>query len=451
MEAARATQVALWSLAAMALAQLVGCRLGRRAGTAAAAIHAAILVPMWPLAYPHWLAELFAVLGLLLLARRSDWRHDLAGGALLAAALLTIQSLGAPVLFAVVVASSWPGLVQRDWRASLTRPARIALGAAALLGPAVAAFASRGALGPMLDDMFAVTLSQYPRFQAEARSYAANLRELLDVHAALSRPWSWFGAASLAATAALPIAAAGVGTVIAAAAARALASPRAPARPDAATILLAAGCLAAVSPLWLAPSRHDISHIAFLGSFGLIGLSLVPRSSRAGSAEPWAAVLGALLTLVAACGLGSYAAKWATGSSHSMAMGSFRQQVASLGNRYQALPGVYARIAATVPRGESMFFGELGGFHYFYLRRAATSFTLLPVGSQDDFMTQAMWRQAADEIADRRPAIVLLMPYQYQQLLRARPDVFAGYAPEPGYAAYGRFLRRAPESTASHP
>ncbi len=438
-EAARAAQLIVWSLTAVLLAQLVARYAGRVAGVAAAAIHAAILVPMWPLAYPHWLAELFALLGLATLARRSEPRHDLAGGALLGASLLTIQSLGVPVLVACTAGAAWRGLIHRDWRAAVGRPVRIAAGTTVLLGAVAAAFAAGGALRAMVDDMFSVTFSQYPHFQAEAGAYASNLRPLLEVHAALPKPWSWFGEVSLAATAALPVVAAGTGLVALGVAAWRVALPRAGARFDPATVLLAAGSLAAVSPLWLARTRHDLTHLAFLASFGLVALALLAHFLGTPAA---ARVAGILLALVGACGVASYTGKFAATWRGSRAMGSFREQVAAFGGRYQALPGVYATIAASVPGNESIIFGELGGFHYFYLRHAATSFTLLPVGLSDDFMTDAMWRKAADEICSRRPAVILLMPYQHDRLREIRADVFAGYDPEPGYSAYGRFLRR---------
>lgn len=114
--AARALNLLFTALSATFIALLVARSLGPVTGAGAAAVHACLLVPMYPYAYPQWLAETLAFAGIYLLATSSYRpRRELAGGACLGLSALTIQSLGLPILAACMVALALPGIAQRSW------------------------------------------------------------------------------------------------------------------------------------------------------------------------------------------------------------------------------------------------------------------------------------------------------------------------------------------------
>jgi len=121
--AARALNLLITALTATFIALIIAQSLGSVAGAGAAAIHVCLLVPMWPYAYPYWLAEAFAFWGIYLLLRGGDRpRHIFSSGAFLGLSAATIQSLGLPILAACMVVLAILGIVRRSWRKAFVHP-----------------------------------------------------------------------------------------------------------------------------------------------------------------------------------------------------------------------------------------------------------------------------------------------------------------------------------------
>jgi hypothetical protein len=185
------------------LAALVARLAGRAAGAGAGLLHAALLLPQWPFTYPHWMAESFALGALLLLtAEEVRPRAEVAAGALLAAALLTIQSVGVPVLVACVGVLVAPGLARRSWREALLRPARLLLGVVAVLAPVALCFLARGALGALVDAMFVWPMGHYRA--GNTVPYGDIWRQSFVEQGVLGEPWAWLARLGIVATLVLP-------------------------------------------------------------------------------------------------------------------------------------------------------------------------------------------------------------------------------------------------------
>lgn len=187
--AVRALNLLVTALTATLIALLVARNLGPVAGAGAAAVHACLLVPMWPYAYPHWMAEALAFTGIYLLATNSGrLRRELAGGAYLGLSAATIQSLGLPILSACMAALAIPGIAQRSWRETWVRPLRVFVGASLGVAPLILYLGIVGALDPMWYAMFEWVFNHYPEGQKDAaiQGYGAFLNSYIITHARVS-------------------------------------------------------------------------------------------------------------------------------------------------------------------------------------------------------------------------------------------------------------------------
>ncbi len=146
--AARALNLLITAITATLIALLVARNLGFVASAVAASVHACLLVPMYPYAYPRWLAELLALAGIYLVTTSSPLR-ELAGGVCLGLSAATIQSLGLLVFAACMVALALPGITERRWKETCVRLLRVFGGALLGISPFIFYMGIVGALDPM--------------------------------------------------------------------------------------------------------------------------------------------------------------------------------------------------------------------------------------------------------------------------------------------------------------
>lgn len=395
------------------LAVLVARFAGRAAGAGAALIHAFVLVPMWPFDYPHWLAETLALAGLVLVVREDPPpRAQLGAGAFLALSLFTIQSVGLPVLAAVLAASALPGLASRDVRRALVAPARIVAGAAAVAVPILAYFGAHGALDDLAYAMFVWPMKHYPLGQGGATSYGWGMDSSLREHQQSFRgPWLALASFCLHLIYVLPALAVVAAVAGAAVAIHRLVRRRGDGFP---AVTAAAAALAAVSPLWLAPVRPDIVHVACLGSFGLVGGAallglLLARAGRAARAR-----VAAAFCLVAAAGGVSYAYKTAATWPASRALGDWREESLKLNDA--------KRLDGETRPGDTIVVGAMGGFYYLYVRPSAVPNTYIPA-TLPAYLSDAQWQRIADDVAANKPRALLLIGKQWAEILKRRPEL----------------------------
>jgi hypothetical protein len=384
---ARVLHVVVTAAAAAMIFWIATTLAGAWAGAGAAAIHVFLLVPVWPYTYPHWVAEALVLAGVIA-AMRGRW---LGAGALFGLATFTIQSIGLPALVAVGVAA---GLPTRSVRV----PLRVLAGALLAIAPILAIFALRGALGELVYAMWIWPFSHYGGGQEDAAVYASHLGRYIDLHDAVALPWRWLAALGLVVVAALPIAGLAGGAI---AGLRGL-------RKDAEPPLAGAAAIAAVAPVVTLVVRHDLAHLAFVGGLALVGVATLCRA-RAGAA---------ILALVGLLSATSYAAKTARTWSISREMGGWRDVVL-------ALPNARLMDRQLAPDAQIVV-GTAGGFYYLYVRPAAVAHTYLPAESVTYF-SEAQWQRVADEIAERRPAFLILVGKQWDELRRRRPEIDRRY------------------------
>ncbi len=392
--AARVVENVIAAMGAALLAWVVSRRAGRLAGVGAAAFYTGVLIPAWPCAYPHWLAQTLVLGALALLAVEDPSPRRLRGaGALLALAVATIQSLGLPALVAAVVA----GAMRR-------RARDVLVGAAAVLVPLGLAFAVAGALGPLLHDMFVWPFSHYAAGQTDAPRYGSHLGSAIERHAVLAQPWRALAGGVLCLIVALPL-------VAVAGAAAAIGRDRR-------QLALPLVTLAVVAPLFVGVVRGDVTHIAFVGALALVGaalpLAFFERLRRHG---------GIALCVVGLAGLASYAHKvtitWAISRQYATFSEAFVSQ----------LP--FAKLVAqrTKP-GDQVVIGEAAGWTYWVTdHRTPVSYTFIPhdPAAYEGYFTGDMWQKLADEIVTRRPGALGLTDGQWERLVSKRADLRHAY------------------------
>jgi hypothetical protein len=425
--AARLAQVLIAAGGSVALAILVSRFAGRWAGVGAALVHTCMLVPLWPVAYPHWLAETLALTALVLICRdRPDARRDFLAGALLGLCLATILSLGLPLLVAAVGTVALLGLPAGNLRASFERAGSLLLGAATPLLLIALYFATRGALGDLIYCSITWPLGNYARGQQDAVEYAAFTQSFIDAHGRLVEPWRWLGVFGLKLTRWLPRCAF---WALPAAAWSTLRLWLERGGSSGAT-LLAVSSLAALTPLFAGKIRMDLTHVAMLASFGLSSAAVLvgPFVTRWRTAR-WAVSLAFMLVGLAT--LANYAYKLHITWDASRQNQSFIAELKQSDRSFQALQNIFERVEARVPPGDPMVVGSLEGFHYMFLRPAAVWYTALPWHEADDYLSDAQWHRIADEIAERSPVLMALVPYQWQRLLAFRPDLVERYRGDP--------------------
>lgn len=412
MAAARGLNIVVTAFTAALIALLVTRSLGPIAGAGAAAVHACLLIPMWPYAYPHWLAEALAFAGIYLLATSSGRaRRELAGGAFLGLSAATIHSLGLPILASCMAALAIPGIAQRSWRETCIRPLRVFVGASLGVAPFVLYLGVVGALNQMWYAMFQWVFTHYPEGQKDAavRGYGAYLESYIITHARVSWPWRELAVTGLRLINLLPIFAI-CGAIVAMV--RAIIDPRRRSL-DYSYLMIGTAAMAGTAPLFLGISRVDLTHVAFVGSFGLCGAAialspLVTRTPRFRLPLTIAWVIVGILVIA------NFGAKTVMTYRPSRKMQGWRGEILKLAKARWIDDNVDAK--------ERVVLVDMGGLQYLYIRRSAVGFTYVP-GKTPKYFSDEQWRTLGRQILKTLPPVIELTEDQWLQVTQRTPDL----------------------------
>jgi len=256
--------------------------------------------------------------------------------------------------------------------------------------------------------------------------YAAFTQNFIQAHGGVPEPWRWLGIFGLKLTRWLPRCAYWALPVAAWSSFRLWRDRAGSSR----SVLLAVSSLAALTPLFMGKIRTDLTHVAMLASFGICAAAVIaaPFVARWPSARRFVSA-GSLLIGLAT--LANYGYKLRDTWGASRRKESFVSDLRNADRSFMALHDIFERVAARVPPGQPMVVGSLEGFHYLFLRPAAVGYTALPWHPPDDYLSDQQWRRIADEIAERSPPLMALIPYQWQRLLAFRPDLVERYRGDP--------------------
>jgi hypothetical protein len=385
---------------------------GLVAGAMAAVVHICLLVPMWPYAYPHWLAEALALGGIYLLATSNGRaRREIVGGACIGLSAATIQSLGLPILAACMAALAMPGIVHRSWRETCVRPLRVLAGALLSVAPFILYLGMRGAFDQMWYTMFEWVFTHYPEGQKDAamRGYGAFLESYIITHARVVWPWRDLAVIGLRFINLLPLFAICGGVIVMVQAIidgwrRSL---------DYGYLVIGTAAIAGTAPLLLEITRVDVTHIVFVGSFGLCGAAIVLRllvtwkpRLRLSVAIAWV-IIGVLM-------IANFGAKTVMTYRSSRKMEGWRGEVLKL---------AMARwIDANVGLKERIVVVDMGGLQYLYIRRSAVGFTFIP-GKAPKYFSDEQWRNLGRQILKALPPVIELTGEQWLQVTQRTPEL----------------------------
>jgi len=259
--------------------------------------------------------------------------------------------------------------------------------------------------------MFEWVFSHYPEGQKDAaiRGYGAFLDSYIIAHARISWPWRDLAVTALRFIIILPlftICGAIVVTVQAV-------IDRWRRSLDYGYLVICIAGIAGTAPLLLGISRVDVTHIVFVGSFGLCGAAIVlsqlvawkPRS-RLPVAIAWA-IVGILV-------IANYGAKTIMTYQASRKMQGWRGEVLKL---------VMARwIDTNVDPKERIVVADMGGLQYLYIRRSAVGFTFVP-GSAPKYYSDEQWQKLGGQILKALPPVIELSDGQWLQVTQRTPDL----------------------------
>jgi len=410
--AARALNLFLTALTATFIALLVARSLGTLAGAGIAAVHACLLVPMYPYAYPHWLAEVLAFAGIYLLAT-SDFspRRELAAGACFGLSAATIQSLGLPILAACMVALFVPGIAQYNWRETFARPLRLLGGALLSISPFIIHLGIVGALDQMWYAMVVWIPNHYSEGQRDAltQGYAAYLNTYLTMHRSVGQPWRILAMFGLVFIKLLPFFAI-FGVIVTTVH---IIVDRWRRSVDFISFMIGTAAIAAIAPLFFGITRGDIVHIAFVGSFGLCGAAialqpLVARKPRFRLPVAIVWVFVAILIII------NFSAKTVMTYRLSREMEGWRGEILKL--------GIASWIDSNLGPNERIVTAAYGGLQYLYIRRAAVSFTFLPFNTPK-YYSDEQWQKLGGEIFMTLPPVIEVTKEQWLQVTQRTPGL----------------------------
>ena len=410
--AARALNILVTAFTATIIALLVTRSLGLVAGAAVAAVYACLLVPMWPYAYPHWLAEAFAFGGIYLLVTSGGRaRRELAGGVFLGLSAATIHSLGLPILAASMAALAMPGIAQRSWKQACVRPLRVLVGASLGVTPFVVYLAAFRALGQMWYAMFEWVFKHYPEGQKDAaiRGYGAFLESYIITHARVDRPWRDLAVIGLRSIKLLPMFAVwGAITAMV----QAVMDLRRRSL-DYGYLVIGTAAIAGTAPLLLGITRVDLTHVVFIGSFGLCGAAIA-FSSLVAWKPHFRMPLAIACAIVGVLTVTNLIAKTAMTYQASRKMEGWRGEVLKL--------GMARWIDTHVGSKERIVVSDMGGLQYLYIRRSAVGFTFVPSGTPKYF-SEEQWGSLGRQILKALPPVVELTDAQWLQVTQRTPEL----------------------------
>lgn len=412
--AAQGLQVLLNALSAMFLCIVVARLAGPLVAFAASVIFITLIVPIWPYAYPHWVALLFvhAALALLPNERPVWWRTALAG-ACFGLSIATIQSLGVAALASCAVTLVASSVAERRWRAGSSAALQLIGGAATVILAFAASAASKGALRDLWWSMFEWTFAHYRGINST--TYAAFLVDHLDSNRAQPHVWRIFSQAGIVVIAALPLVALLSGVAVLGKAAWAALRKQPQQRIEAAAV-----AVAVVLPLFVAHTRSDVVHLGFLSSLGFVGL--------AAACAHWASLrrpTAIILCVLAGAFTLNFSWKTYRSQTHPERPLTFKQdwlQRFSWASDFEA--HVTAGDAAVIG-----FEGSAGYGHLFTNTKSAISYTYLPFDwrAESDYFSAAQWDRAAREIVERRPKVLAVDDEEFARLVRSAPVLATMY------------------------
>lgn len=411
--AARALNLLITAITAVLIALLVARNLGFVAGAVAASVHACLLVPMYPYAYPHWLAELLALAGIYLLATSGYHPlRELAGGVCLGLSVATIQSLGLPVFAACMAALALPGITQGRRKDTCVRLFRVFGGALLGISPFILYLSIVGALDPMWYAMVKWVFTHYSEGQKDiAQGYGANLGKYLILHRKVSQPWRGLAMTGLMFIKLLPLFA--IGGVIVVTFQGIVNRWRSL---DYSNLLISIAAFAGTAPLLLGMTRVDITHIAFVGSFGLCGAAIALHPL--GTWNPRFRFLVVLVWVFIGISVTvNFSAKAVMTYQASRKMQGWRGEVLKLGMGHW--------IDSNVGPDERIV-TAWGGLQYLYIRRSAVSFTFLPFNAPK-YYSDGQWRDIGSQILKALPPVIDVTQEQGLQVIQRTPELIQHY------------------------
>lgn len=413
--AARALNLLVTALTATFIALLVGRTLGPVTGAVAAVVHACLLIPMYPYAYPHWLAETFAFAGIYLLATSSGRpSRELAGGVCLGLCAATIQSLGLPILAACMVALGLPGIAQRRWRETCVRPFRVFGGALLSICPFILYLGAVGALDQMWYAMVEWVFNHYPEGQKDAvtAGYGAYLDTFLILHRSVGQPWRGLAMIGLQFVKLLPVFAI-CGVIVSTVHVMINRWRRSV---DYVYLMIGTAAIAGTAPLLLGITRIDMVHIAFVGSFGLCGaaIALQPLVTWKPRFRLPVAIVWSFVGILV---IANFSAKTIMTYRPSHEMKGWRGEILKLGS---------ARWIDTNLGPNERVVTAWGGLHYLYIRRAAVGFTELPLDAPKCYSDE-QWRKLGSQILKALPPVIEVTKGQWLQVTQRTPELMQHY------------------------
>jgi drug/metabolite transporter (DMT)-like permease len=413
--AARALNLLITAFTATLIALLIAKNLGPLIGAIAAVVHACLLVPMFPYAYPHWLAETFAFAGIYLLVTSSGrTSRELAGGVFLGLCAGTIQSLGLPILAVCMVVLALPGIVQRSWRETYVHPLRVFGGALLSICPFIIYLGVVGALDQMWYAMIEWVLNNYSKGQKDAvtMGYGAYLDTFLTLHKRIGKPWRGMAMGGLQFVKFLPVFA--IPGVIVATVQIIINKRRRSV--DYVYLMIGTAAIAGTASLLLGITRVDIVHFAFVGSFGLCGavITLKPLVTWKPHFRLPIAIVWIFIAIVV---ITNFSFKTVTTYRPSREMKGWREEILKLGS---------ARWIDTNLGPNERVVSAWGGLHYLHIRRAAVGFTFLPLDATG-YYSNEQWKKLGSQILKALPPVIEVTKGQWLQIIQWTPELMQHY------------------------
>ncbi|MBM4308932.1 MAG: hypothetical protein FJ123_19570 [Deltaproteobacteria bacterium] len=414
--AARALNLLITAFTAMLIGSLIARNLGMLAGAGAAAVHACLLVPMWPYAYPHWLAESFSFLGIyFLMISRFRARFEWIGGAFLGLSVFTIQSIGLPILGACMAVLAMSGIIHRGWKDTCARPLRVLGGAMLSISPFILYLSVVGGFDQMWYAMFEWVFKHYPEGQTDIAGYGYGAFVNSDIinHSRVNQPWRYFAVIGLRLVEVLPLFSVlgAIALIIQAfiKGGRQLLNNS--------YLLIGAASIAGTSPLLLGITRADLTHIAFIGSFGLCGASiffslLVHWKPRFRFPIIIAWIIIGILTVT------NLGAKTVMTYQPSRNMLDWKGEILK-----HAIP---RWIDANVSPHERIVVSDMAGLQYLYIRRSAVGFTFIPV-NVPKYFSDEQWQKLGRQILIILPPVIEMSEKQWLQVTNRTPELTQHY------------------------
>jgi hypothetical protein len=178
-------------------------------------------------------------------------------------------------------------------------------------------------------------------------------------------------------------------------------------------LVIGTAAIAGTVPLILGITRVDVTHIVFVGSFGLCGAAIALRllvtwkpRLRLSVVIAWV-IIGVLM-------IANFGAKTVMTYRSSHKMEGWRGEVLKL---------AMARwIDANVGLKDPIVVAEMGGLQYLYIRRSAVGFTFIP-GKTPKYFSDEQWRNLGRQILKTLPPIIELTGEQWLQVTQRTPEL----------------------------